>query len=168
MTEEIISIARRCLRYEPDTGKIFWVERPSPTATKSVIGSEAGCLCGQGYRNIALNRKIYGAHQIAWLLHYGTWPTKDIDHENLVKSDNRIVNLRLATDSQNHGNTRAPSTNTSGRKGVTLHKRTGKWQAAIRVNGKSKYLGLYSDLEAAHQAYVAAAKSEFGQFARTA
>ena len=123
---------------------------------------------GQGYNVIAIDQKIFNAHQIAWYLFYGEWTSDGIDHRNTCKSDNRITNLRLASNSENHANVSLTAANTSGRKGVTWNKKCGKWHAQIKVNGKNKYLGLYSNIDEAHNAYVLAANENFGEFARTA
>ncbi len=74
-------------------------------------------------------------------------------------------NLRIATFTENRWNVKANIRNTSGFKGVTLDKRYGKWNAAIRANGKRYYLGMFGTAEAAHAAYVAAAKEKHGEFA---
>ena len=156
------------LSYDPTTGDIRWKEAPNRFATRSRVGEWAGCVNGQGYRLVTVGQKIYNAHRIAWYLHYGEWPSQSIDHINTIKSDNRIENLRLANNSENHANVKRPSTNTSGRKGVTWNKKLGKWQAQIKINGKNKYLGLFEDVDDAHGAYVMAANENFKQFARSA
>ena len=69
----------------------------------------------------------------------------DIDHKNHNKWDNRKCNLRIVTRSQNTMNSIAPSTNSSGVKGVTWNITVNKWQARITVNGKNHYLGIYSN-----------------------
>jgi hypothetical protein len=89
------------------------------------------------------------------------------DHENVNTLDNRRKNLRKSTVSQNCMNRRKRSDNTSGFKGVSFHRRLGKWQAAIAVNGKDIYLGYFSDRLSAHNAYCEAAKIYHGEFART-
>ena len=65
-------------------------------------------------------------------------------------------------------NTTLRSYNTSGRKGVCWNKGSGKWQAGIKVRGKSLHLGLFDDIDAAAAAYQQAAAHHFGQFARPA
>jgi len=71
----------------------------------------------------------------------------EVDHINRIKTDNRLVNLRLVTCQQNHFNL--------GAKGYCWNKRARKWQAQIRINGKNKHLGYYDHEEDAHQAYLA-------------
>ena len=84
---------------------------------------------------------------------------------NGARSDNRIANLREADQTQNNANMRRTSRNTSGFKGVS--KIDAGWGAWIKVKGKSKNLGTFKSAETAHAAYVSAATSAFGAFARS-
>lgn len=89
-----------------------------------------------------------------------------VDHISGDGLDNRRKNLRLSTTAQNQYNRGAPRQNTSGFKGVSLHKKSKKYYAQIQVDGKLKFLGSFSDpVEAAHT-YDKAAKFYFGAFAR--
>lgn len=88
-----------------------------------------------------------------------------VDHENGDKLDNRKCNLRICTNSQNQANRHILQGTYSSYRGVTWHKGVGKWQAQIKVNQKSIYLGVFSTEIEAAQAYVAAAKQYFGKFA---
>ena len=110
-------------------------------------GEEAGSLHNAGRKVVCLFGRTYLYHKICWLLHYGEWPNKEIDHINGNPSDNRICNLRLATRVQNAQNTKLRSDNKSGAKGVRFDK--GKWQAEIHFNRKRIYLGRYSTFEKA-------------------
>jgi len=84
-----------------------------------------------------------------------------------VRDDNRWVNLREATRTQNNGNQKLYLTKTSKFKGVCLHS-SGKWVAQIKRKLKCKYLGLFDREEDAAAAYAKAADDYFGDFARTA
>jgi hypothetical protein len=108
------------------------------------------------------------AHRLAWILTHGVEPEGDIDHINLNRADNRAVNLRQCTRSQNKANTVAPVTNSSGAKGVNWFAKAGKWRARIKVNGKEHHLGLFAEKSDAMAAYAKAAALHFGQFARAA
>ena len=112
-----------------------------------------------------INRKTVYVHHAIFLIHHGYLP-KYIDHIDGDSLNNRIENLRAATQSQNMGNSRMKSNNTSGYKGVTFRKDTGKWQAAVMVNGKHISLGSHATKEEAHQAYIFGSQKHFGQFAR--
>lgn len=92
-------------------------------------------------------------------------PLGKVDHINGNGLDNRISNLRVATDSQNACNRRTPTHNKSGFKGVWWHKRYQHWQASISVNGKRKHLGVFDTKEDAARAYNEAAKQHHGEFA---
>jgi hypothetical protein len=76
----------------------------------------AGKINSKGYRLIGVDGRWHKAHRLAWLYMTGSWPREQIDHINLIKNDNRFENLREATQTQNHANTRARR---RGLKGIT-------------------------------------------------
>ena len=123
-------------------------------------GARAGDVAGTlslGYVRIQLNGGFYMAHRLAWLWVYGHWPSKHLDHINRIKSDNRIANLREVSRSENMQNTSLSVNNTSGYRGVSYFKQTGKWQAYIATNRKLHHLGLFESPESASAAYQEAA-----------
>lgn len=88
------------------------------------------------------------------------------DHVNGDGLDNRRVNLREATKSQNGANRRKSVPGTASRfKGVSRHADGRQWRAQIGVNGEKVYLGLYLSEEAAARAYDDKARAAFGEFA---
>lgn len=87
-----------------------------------------------------------------------------VDHINHDTLDNRRVNLRICTHSQNLMNRGKNRNNSSGYKGVYWSKAAGKWYAQIKVNRKSNYLGLFLTKEEAHKAYREASKKFHGEF----
>jgi hypothetical protein len=91
-----------------------------------------------------------------------------VDHVNCDGLDNRRANLRVATLAQNAQNSRRRKRTASGLKGVYWNKLGRKWQAEIMADGRTYYLGLFDAPEAAHAAYVEAAKRLHGEFARVA
>lgn len=139
--------AASVLKYEPETGRMFWLKRNGrgPAAGREALTA----LNRGGYKRGHLLGVSVRAHQVAWLFTHGEWPADEIDHVNGDKTDNRPENLRLVTRAQNMRNTAKPITNTSGHVGVSWHKRAGKWEAHIEFCGKKKHLGLFSDLDAA-------------------
>jgi len=87
-----------------------------------------------------------------------------VDHINGDTLDNRRANLRLTNWSGNARNKRGSGT--SGRKGVTFHKKAQKWQVQIRHMGIDIYLGLFEDLDAAARTYDDVANKLFGEFSK--
>lgn len=153
------------LHYDPDTGIFTWL---AALSDRIRVGNHAGYRRPDGYLLIRINKQTYRAHRLAWMYVHGRWPTNQIDHINCDPRDNRIVNLREATQSQNNMNVGARRTNTSGYKGVSWHKAHNKWRAVIQVNGKHKHLGLFATAEEAAAVHDATAKAIYGEFAGTA
>lgn len=118
-------------------------------------GDEAGCVAATGYRVVRIDGRLYLAHRLVWLITTGKWPA-EIDHINRNRADNRPENLREVTSAENKANTGLSNRNTSGRKGVSWNKTLSKWQATAVIDGRSRYLGLYSDIDQASLAYQAA------------
>lgn len=87
-----------------------------------------------------------------------------VDHINGIKHDNRRCNLRLATHSQNQGNSVASVNSRSGYKGVALHKDK-YWAAGIMKNRKQIHIGYFKTPEEAALAYNKKALELFGEFA---
>ena len=153
------------LDYNPETGLFTWKKNRGNVRA----GSIAGTLHRTGYVHITINRKIYKAHRLAYKMYYGSDPVDQVDHIDCDRSNNRIANLRDATPSQNHANTRVRKKNSSGIKGVymTSNRKKFPWKACIKINKKLTYLGSYKTKEEAALAYDKAAKEHFGDFART-
>lgn len=156
------NIAFNQLSYDSESGYFTWlVSRRGVSA-----GSVAGTKEKNGYRKIMLDRRFYGSHRLAWLFIYGEWPNGIIDHIDGNPSNNSASNLRLSNTSLNAANKKISISNTSGFKGVSFVKSTGKWYASIKVNGKSIGLGHYDDPKIAHDIYMKSARSHFGEYAR--
>jgi hypothetical protein len=90
----------------------------------------------------------------------------ECDHADTNGLNNRRDNLRSATPAQNRHNMKKSIANTSGAKGVSLHRETGRWRARIKVNGQQVSLGLYGDVGAAAAAYAEASQRLCGDFGR--
>jgi hypothetical protein len=163
-----------CFDYEPEGGLLRWRARPRQhfatdrahsTFNARYAGTVAGCFSGKAVC-ISLSGRRYKAHRLVWLLVYGAMPEQEIDHKDGDPSNNRLANLRLASTSQNQMNRGANRNNPTGVKGVCWDKKLKKWRAQIGRNGRSIYLGLYENPEAASAAYEKAAKRFAGEFAR--
>ena len=145
-----------------DDGRLI---RKITTSPRAKAGHEAGHADSDGYLHVDINYKKFMTHRIVFAMTHGRWPTKEIDHINGIKSDNRPDNLREATNAQNKMNTPAQANNRLGIKGVYPDRKTGRYRAFIAIAGKQKYLGVFTTLEAASGAYKAAAAELFGEFA---
>lgn len=139
------------ITYNKDTGGFAW------TISRQGIRKSVGSINSNGYLSICINGKRYLGHRLAWYLHYGEWPNKNLDHDDNDRSNNRITNLRLATKSQNQCNRKA--------KGYSFHKSSGRYQARICVNGKEDYLGWFKTKEEAREAYEKALPHYHKEFA---
>lgn len=158
MAEKDLSIERlrELLRYEPETGKLFWIAR---LGRKIKPGAEAG-KTGTNYLKVAVDKTQLKVHRVAWVLVHGRWPPNYLDHMDGNRKNNILSNLREATRSQNGQNQRRPSSrNRCGSLGVHFsHNPAAKnpWQASIGINGKRKYLGSFATESDASNAYLAA------------
>jgi hypothetical protein len=101
-------------------------------------------------------------HLLVWALHHGEWPSSDLEHRNGDTIDDRIENLRSATESRDHANVAAKTTNRSGHKDISWDSFTGRWRADITVGVERIYLGRYDSREEADAVYHRAAGTFFG------
>ena len=156
---------REVLRYEPETGRFFWIEKPSESA-RCTVGDEAGCLEASGYIRIWIDGKRYVAQRLAWLYMTGEWPSHLVDHEDLDRANNSWTNLRAASNSENKANGRTYKKRKDLPKGV--YTRRGKFGAQIVHNYKHYSLGSAFDTpEEAHAAYLRKAEELHGDFANS-
>jgi hypothetical protein len=145
------------LDYDPLTGVFLWkVSRGRIRA-----GAVAGTINTSGYRQIRMDGRAYLADRLAWLFMTADWPPGLVDHRDRDTDNNRWSNLRVCNHSQNAANSLRKK---AGLKGVARRGR--RFCAAIKVNGKHLHLGHYDTPEDAHAAYLTAAISHFGEFAR--
>lgn len=148
-----IDLLLATLRYDANTGRIFWRERD-----RNLSGVEAGGVDARhGYRRIVVGGKSVLAHRIALAMSTGAWP-EEVDHINGDRDDNRLCNLREVTRAENMSNKSRYRNNRSGCAGVHWHSQHRKWCAAIQKNGRRKTLGVYRDLGDAIRARKAAEK----------
>ena len=151
---------KQVISYDPDTGEFVWLQA---TSRRIRVGNIAGTTYEDGYRRIAIDGFGYRAHPLAWLYVYGKFPEEQLDHINRIKSDNRLINLRLATNAENQQNHPVRRNNNSGIIGVHWYRRTGKWHAQISSGSRRIHIGYYDTIEEAATAR-AAAKAKYHTF----
>ena len=147
-------LLKELLCYDEDTGIFIWRERDVSFFTSEMswktwntrfAGVVAGSLGGNGYLGIRIFKKSYKAHRLAWLYVNGSFPHDQTDHIDGDRVNNRIENLREATNTVNQRNRRMLDSNTSGVVGVHWYKRYSKWQAEIGTGGKQNHLGYFKN-----------------------
>ena len=139
--------AKELFIYDRDTGIIKWRKRTSNRQRSNMVAGSAG---RDGYIQIRFKGKNYFAHRVAVLLAYGFCGDEmEIDHINHVRNDNRLVNLRFVTRTDNGKNLTRSSKNTSGITGVYYRKAARKYEAYIKADGAYIYLGKFATLEEA-------------------
>ena len=168
-------LVRQLLDYDPATGVLTWRPRKRDAfattgawrmwATK-FAGRQAGHVTRKKYRRIKIGTAMYLAHRLAWLHAKGEPVPHELDHIDRDKMNNRIANLRAATQSQNRANIPAHKSNKLGVKGVFLDEH-GRYLAVLVVNGQRKFRKRFKALDEAAEAYRAAALIHYGEFART-
>jgi len=89
-----------------------------------------------------------------------------VDHKNKNKLDNRRINLRVCSNSENQMNRGKTKSNTTGYKGVGRKKRGKKFRARISAYKKTYHLGYFEKADKAGAAYRKAAKQYHKEFAR--
>ena len=89
---------------------------------------------------------------------------KCIDHIDGDTINNKLINLRYATNQENSFNQKLSVHNTSGSKGVCYDKSKKKWKSSIKLNSKSIHLGYFERIEDAIQARQIKANEMFGEF----
>ena len=121
-----------------------------------------------GYIQIRFKNSPYLAHRLAYYMYYGIHPLeKLVDHIDGDKTNNKIDNLRLATNSQNGMNRVSLAiNNTSGATGVVWNKRRKKWTARITLDRFQKHLGIFANKEDAIKARKKGEIKYFGEFRR--
>lgn len=147
--------------FEVDLERGLLINRKSRGRAKK--GKEAGYNNSEGYRVVRIDYEDYYTHRILWLLKHGTWPDQ-VDHVNGIKGDNRIENLREASNSDNSCNKPAPNTNTSGFKGVSFHPHSGLWFAYACKDKVRVSAGYHKTAEAAGEAAKKLRESLHKQF----
>lgn len=163
-----------CFDYDFQSGNLTWKQRPLSHFVDSWrmnqsnsrnFGNVVSMVSASGYIEVKISGNTYKSHRIIWKIVTGEEPSI-IDHINGDRTDNRFINLRLATKIQNGANRGISSNNESGFTGVSYHSRDDKWQSYITVNGSRLYLGSFESLDSAIISRQNAEIKYFGEYRR--
>lgn len=171
-----IEYLRECFDVDVETGRLrfrarpehHFVDRPRPAANWN--SRYAGKIADSGtkgeYFTVCIDGPRYFAHRVIYKMTTGVDPLRmQVDHINRIKDDNRPVNLRLASQSQNSMNFGGPRKNNShGGRGVHWNSHANKWQVTLTRDMKKTYLGVYESHEEAVKVATDARRSTFGEF----
>lgn len=153
----------RLLRYDAETGKLYWRARPMAAFPDGrfgrawaagkwntrYAGKEAiSTPDSSGYLHGSIAGQFVLAHRVIWKMITGEEPVQ-IDHEDGDRSNNRLSNLASVSEGRNKLNLAIQRRNTSGVTGVTWRPDEGKWMAQINIGGSYHYLGLHGDFDQA-------------------
>ncbi len=136
---------KELFKYDSNTG--IFTNKVSRGRAKN--GAIAGSIGADGYLRVKVDYVDHYLHRLAWLHEHGELPECQIDHKNEVKTDNRISNLRKASNSQNGQNKPIQANNSSGFKGVSLHRKSGLWFAYAQRDGRRTSAGYHETRELA-------------------
>lgn len=153
---------KELLSYDPATGKFTWLVKRNGV---KAIGTEAGHptdIPGKAYWRITIDRVRYRRGPLVWFYMTGEWPHPTVDHRDKDRLNDRWLNLRIATRSQQAMNKSYPP-GAAGMKGVL--REYNRFNARIMVAGKSHFLGTFATAKEAHTEYLKAATAHHGQFA---
>lgn len=150
--------------YRPTTGLLIW--RVAHGSFKHIpAGTIAGTKTKSGHLVVRFDGVTHLCHRIIWVWMTGELPANEIDHEDLDGSNNRWKNLRQATHAQNNQNKRPQRNNRLQVKGVRQLP-GGRYQAYISIKRRFVQIGIFDTQEEASGAHQAAAKAQYGRFAR--
>jgi hypothetical protein len=156
---------REILSYDAETGDLIWKHREPKTRGDNIFNAKyAGKIAfsyigTEGYRYGCINgHGRLAAHRVIWAIVHNVWP-EFIDHINGNRSDNRLINLREVTKSQNAQNQKCRSDNTSGMMGVNWSAQHGRWRVRVQVNGRRVHVGMFDTVEKAKEAKIKAEKT---------
>ena len=148
-------------RFEYRDGELY--RKVAPQGTK--VGEKVGMLSSNGYVRTKIKCRPALVHRLIFMMHHGYFP-EQIDHINGVRSDNRIENLRSVSRPENRYNAKIFSRNKSGVKNVHWLATQKRWAVNITVDKKRKFIGGFTDLEAAELVAQLAREKYHGNFAR--
>ena len=134
--------------YDKESGTLTW--KKEQYIHKAHRGRLVDSKNQGGYIYATINSTNFYVHRLIFFIENGYFP-KIIDHINGNVADNRIINLRAVTNSENLQN---QYKHRAGKLLGTTKARGNKWTAQTKVNGKHLYIGRFETELEAHKAYL--------------
>lgn len=153
-----VSVVRRCIMHDPLLGELTWKLRTPDDFSDTGRSKEHNCnnwnarfagqpaldaVSNKGYRRGRFRKKQLCAHHVMWALVTGQWPSDEIDHINGDPGDNRFINLREATRTEQCRNRAVQANSKSRIPGVSWSDSIKRWRVRIGSNGKRIAIGSY-------------------------
>lgn len=157
------TVLRLLLRYEPETGKLFWRPRGrrwfkrngDVTRWNTRFANVEGFNADDGGRYLTgtfFGQKL-ATHRVVWAIFKGEWP-EIIDHIDGDKTNNRLANLRSVTFTENNRNHPMNRRNTSGHTGVRWCRFQERWIMQIRCGDNKRVSRTFRSKEDAINAHA--------------
>lgn len=148
-------LARRWVRYDPESGFAFWNPRSNADIAqpgtlnswnKQYANKQLGFYDRDGYLRAKICSRQMILSRIIWFREFGEWP-EQIDHINGIRDDNRLANLRAVTLTENCRNRSTPKTNKSGLAGIepVYKNKRQTYRVRFQVGDKYSSYGSFED-----------------------
>jgi hypothetical protein len=94
-----------------------------------------------------INNKMWSMHRYIMIkiLNSNITSKIPIDHINNIRYDNRRINLRISTHSENSRNKNKKENSTSQYIGVSYYKKTGIWKMSIKIPNSKPFMAYYKN-----------------------
>ncbi len=157
---------KQALCYDPETGVMTWAN--CSKYHNALNGAEAGGpipnQSGKFYHKITIGGRKISRSRLAFAWMTGRWPSECIDHINGNSLDDRWVNLREATITENAWNHKRRAKRQD-HLPMGVRQMGSGFQARIAVNKRMIHLGVFETPSAAQAAYQQARSAHYGKFA---
>lgn len=154
-----VELLEKLLRYDDESGLLFWKERPDSMFTNATkakawnakhankpAGYSAQMVNGKHYIVINVNRTRLRAHRIIAAMFLELRDEMDVDHLNGDSIDNRLANLRVVDRATNNRNIRRQKRNSSGVTGVGSRNCGCTYYAFIIRDREREWLGSFDNI----------------------
>ena len=160
-------VATGQIKHRPRTPADFsHTSKPSALAktfNTKYAGKPWGQISGHGHHLGEVDGVSLFGHHVVWMFANDEWPELNVNHKNGNPADNRISNLRIATNEDVSRNLSMNANNKSGVNGVYFDKTRGKWVASIKDKNQKIWLGRF-DIKSDAADARAVAEAQLGYY----